>query len=708
MKNKLGAVVISIVMLALILCIGPLDMFAHGFYADKVPYGDIGETEIEYYTQLDQQSFTQLFTPSKGHFAGFELNLVNIPKGSAAGRLVLSVFDDKENLVVSKDVDLNELTDKQWTEVHMASSLQMGQLYALTIKAEACEQVPYLQIVPDYYLFQENQSGNLLIGYAYAQSTFTFAEKAVIILLLVGVWTVLLSKCLGLKMSKSLGIFVIMVSVLTWNYSQNIMDIQNTTYSGFQMDSETLVWGAVMAERDGHYVAPYGLGRYVDERGVWRSHSLQYTNDNVNWKNGYSLLGVPQLSVHANEYTRSVCRTGNYIRFANGEELAIANVEPLNDQYIVTLAADYALSYYKYGDLSEARFLDENKQELPRSRYEPYISQFGLQGKVFRHMARYLDSDLALVQLNLLCCLAAAIVFTAIVYLIKYKYDLLMAGCFYATFWLSPFVVNFARNLYWLEFLWYMPMLISLVCLIKIDQRKYRLLCYGAIFVTILIKSLCGYEYVSAIMLAMVTFPLADFGVNVARRNWKAANKSFWMIFFLGLFAVLGFVAALLIHARLRGDGNLMNGIQTIIERDVKRRLGGGEWSDYGEVYKDSLNASIWFTVLSRYIRVGGQVLTGIPGNLLPLLIVAPACVLWYHGSQKANYEHMTRDVILYIGFLITALSWIVIAKPHSYIHAHLNFVLWYTGFVQICLYIIIKGVTTMGRGLQGGVKRGG
>ena len=41
------------------------------------------------------------------------------------------------------------------------------------------------------------------------------------------------------------------------------------------------------------------------------------------------------------------------------------------------------------------------------------------------------------------------------------------------------------------------------------------------------------------------------------------------------------------------------------------------------------------------------------------------------------------------VSFLAT-ISWFVLAKAHSYIHTHMNYVLWYFGFVQVCLYILI------------------
>ena len=41
----------------------------------------------------------------------------------------------------------------------------------------------------------------------------------------------------------------------------------------------------------------------------------------------------------------------------------------------------------------------------------------------------------------------------------------------------------------------------------------------------------------------------------------------------------------------------------------------------------------------------------------------------------------------------LTSVSWFVLAKSHSYVHTHINFVLWYMGYVQVCLYVIVDWI---------------
>jgi hypothetical protein len=39
----------------------------------------------------------------------------------------------------------------------------------------------------------------------------------------------------------------------------------------------------------------------------------------------------------------------------------------------------------------------------------------------------------------------------------------------------------------------------------------------------------------------------------------------------------------------------------------------------------------------------------------------------------------------------LTCTSWFILGKSHSFIHVHMNYVLWYFGSVQVSLYIVLK-----------------
>lgn len=483
---------------------------------------------------------------------------------------------------------------------------------------------------------------------------------------------------------------IFITSLLTWNYMYNSMDNQNGTFSGFQADSETLTSGVIYAEWDGTWFENedengYGLGRYCDLKGDLKSYGEEYISDD-NWLDGFS-KSEPAIIVNSNTYSQYVAGIGNSIRFKNGECCQIIDVVDDGANIIIRLNSDRLLSTARNGSLDEVTFIDGNGHELPKSRVGAYRSSYGLQGKIFRHLARYMDHDEAINNLNLICSIATAFVFAIIVILLQKKYNVILAGCFLVTFWLSPWIVNFARNLYWVEHTWFIPMAVGLFCAWKINNRKCRIASYILTFLAIMGKCLCGYEYISVIMMGLIAFLLVDLAVAVIRKDTKESLLLLHTVVIIGILALAGFLTAICIHAVLKGNGNIMEGIKNIFEQDVLRRTNGADLNNFDVAYWPSMNASTW-EVFCAYFHFSTEIIQGVTGNLFSLICIIPLCIFAYEIKNKnLNYELL----MMYIIFFLTSISWFCLAKSHSYIHRHMNFVLWYFGFIQTCFYIIIK-----------------
>ena len=150
-----------------------------------------------------------------------------------------------------------------------------------------------------------------------------------------------------------------------------------------------------------------------------------------------------------------------------------------------------------------------------------------------------------------------------------------------------------------------------------------------------------------------------------------------------------GFATAICMHAPLRENGDLIAGIKSIFEHDVLKRTVGGNLNEFSTSLWDSFNASVW-TVFCQYFHFSTEVITGIGGNLFPILCVIPLCIF---GAEARNKHLNVELFVMYIIFFLTAESWFILAKSHSYIHTHMNYVLWYFGFIQICFYIIVNKI---------------
>lgn len=356
----------------------------------------------------------------------------------------------------------------------------------------------------------------------------------------------------------------------------------------------------------------------------------------------------------------------------------------------------YNIGSSKYG---LCKFLDDNDERLDNiyilneaensdylENYEAkyYTSQFGLQGHIFSFL--YNKLHISIGKLNLACCLLLAIVLVAICYIIYNKYSKLMGWIFYISFLLSPWITAFAKNLYWVEFTWFLPVLFGLMLSMNYSKKKIFV---PLIFISIFVKCLCGYEYISTIMLMTIAFFIIDF---FNTKDKEERIKIVKTILIVGITCVLAFLMALVIHANVRGEGNIINGIKVIYEEDVLRRTVLGTDSErFNVAFSESINSTILQTV-DKYFNWNTSIILGIEGQYFKLMFIATIAILMYNILKKK--ENCYRDLIMFIVFLCTTLSWFVLGKAHSYIHTHMNYVLWYFGFVQISIYIIIKFIS--------------
>jgi hypothetical protein len=308
-------------------------------------------------------------------------------------------------------------------------------------------------------------------------------------------------------------------------------------------------------------------------------------------------------------------------------------------------------------------------------------SQIGLQGWVYYFFAKYITHDALFFLIG--NCLLLSLVISFICYEIYKKYGLLMAATFYFVSMCSSWIRDFSTNLYWVEFTWFIPMLLGLICLNSLNKRFWL---YPLFFLAILVKAACGYEYITVVMLSSIMFLVAEWLCNI-KKDTRQNKLAFKTIFGVGIFSLLGFASALVIHSYMRGDGNILAGIDSIYHRDALRRIVG-----YGSELPAALSSSI-FDVLKMYLS---NIPTGVTDNkagryALLLLLFFPICILLRKIMKRKRILNI--DMYLFIISFLTCVSWFILAKSHSYIHTHMNYVMWFMGFIQIGTYLIIKYV---------------
>jgi hypothetical protein len=307
-----------------------------------------------------------------------------------------------------------------------------------------------------------------------------------------------------------------------------------------------------------------------------------------------------------------------------------------------------------------------------------YNRQIGLQGWAFYSLSAIVPH--ALSALRLVCCIALAGVVTAVSIALNRRYGLLFSICFYCVTLVSAWAANFAPNLYWVPFTWFIPLLLGIVC---VNHPNRRALLLPLFALSVFIKSACGYEYLTAILLGAILFPTVEWILSI-KADKALAKRWFFTVLWIGVSCLIGFFAAFSVHALIRGSGDLLVGIRDIIQNDALRRTFGSA-GEFAAEFTPSLNASV-VDVLKMYFS---PVAKASVGQTLFWLTVFNLLLLGANGVLRRKFP--LKDVVLLVGGWLVGASWLILAKAHSFDHTYMNPVLWYLAFVQIAIYIAIR-----------------
>lgn len=311
----------------------------------------------------------------------------------------------------------------------------------------------------------------------------------------------------------------------------------------------------------------------------------------------------------------------------------------------------------------------------------PYASQFGIQGSVFSWIFQLFDEGLTTAYILTAAFLSAILTWLCFVYakLIGNRFAL----AFFIVTCLSPWLVSFARNLYWIPFSWFLPAAIA-ASIPFIRTTRFQVIFWLGLYASFVFKCLAGYEFISSIIL-LAGAPFLYNAISTNDHANRISNvKIFSAIQFIG---VAGFITALLFHAHLRGD-TIWSGLIQIYEADVKRRTYATP-SAFGENLAASLSATPLDVINIYLFDWKTQVITGIAGKAFFWLSLFAVLIASYRLIIFGN----RRDFALLVAFILPPLSWFVLAKAHSHVHVHMNFVLWYFGFIPAIFLITLEAI---------------
>ena len=310
--------------------------------------------------------------------------------------------------------------------------------------------------------------------------------------------------------------------------------------------------------------------------------------------------------------------------------------------------------------------------------YEVYDSQIGLQGIVFCAITLLIKTKLVITIERWLCCFLSITTVALIAKQLHKHYCGLFAFAFWLTSLISPYFAGFSPNLYWVLFTFYVPTLLSLLC---ITNEKHRPILYFLYFLSVVIKCLCGFEYLSSILISGEIFLVIELITNKNK-----TKKTIICILFSGLCMLLGFFAVALYQSFLYGNNDLAEGLSYFVRHLVEKRTYGDPSSFpvsmYEETIQESMNASVWQVLGMYFGRLGYGSLMSIIYVLALIVIVIDKII--FKKDIKVQFSLLLLQ-------MVSVLSWLILAKSHSYIHTHINFIIFDLGYTQSCLFCILK-----------------
>jgi hypothetical protein len=333
-----------------------------------------------------------------------------------------------------------------------------------------------------------------------------------------------------------------------------------------------------------------------------------------------------------------------------------------------------AQTYRIYADL----------KAFPDIVFRPYRAQSGLQGRFYSGLHSMGISSITALQtmVAILTSIAVVILFLFYVRAFNLSFALLFVACLA----LSPYFTTMARNLYWSPYLLFLPAIAA--CWIYLDRRP-GVRTAGLVMVTIAMYLKCAsnYEYITSVtLLACAVFIAGPYFSNPSQ-----PRPEFGLALQVGMACVVGFSIALLLHAQMRGGGDLIVGLQDIYTQDIARRTFGDASRFTGET-AESMRASV-LDVLRIYFyeKYPGRSEMMMPGKVFLLLFVLALAGLVHKALTR--HRNFQRDALLFLVFLSVPLSWFVLAKGHAFTQTHINFVLWFIGCMPAMIYVAASAV---------------
>jgi hypothetical protein len=335
---------------------------------------------------------------------------------------------------------------------------------------------------------------------------------------------------------------------------------------------------------------------------------------------------------------------------------------------------------------------------LPFAAYHAYESQIGGQGFFFSCVDRALRLP-PRVTLRLFRALTSLLSSLALALIVSWFFTTFGLGVALWTLGsavLSQWLAVFGGNLFWSVWAFYLPML---VVTRSLQFERTPAAChpsmFGAlVFLSVLAKcAVNGYEYLTTTLIMMMV-PVVYYA---AADRWRPAA-----VLWHALLAIAGASLAILLSLVVlclqiaSVEGTVLDGARYVMFTLGKRTY--GDPSNYSPAYTASLSTHMLqiiavylkgtFLDMGNYIQTTNPAVSRFVLNIRYGYVVAMAALasMYLCRTRRRLLFDRGRDrvraLLISTWFsLLAPLSWFAIFKAHSFIHTHLNYIVWQMPF---------------------------
>jgi len=329
--------------------------------------------------------------------------------------------------------------------------------------------------------------------------------------------------------------------------------------------------------------------------------------------------------------------------------------------------------------------------------YTKYLSQIGVQGMFFSVLDKMIPiSPREKLQVfYAFTSLLSALALTGILLWFNKEFGFIIGLFILGSAIFSQWLVVFGRNLWWSIWAFYLPML-AIMCYMQRNRASAngKSIKFGAIvFITIFIKCLFnGYEYITTTVFMMMV-PFVYYSVRDKFSLGKFL-KGFLTAMFSSCIAILISLVILCIQIAA-AEGSFMLGVHNI-EFSLQKRT-HADSKNFPSTYAASLEAGTAQVVVNYFRGIffnpNNTFLskTSLSSYLFPIrysylifMFYIMSVFLWYRRNRYFSEKEKQRSFALVIATwfsFLAPLSWFIIFKAHSFVHPHMNYLVWQMPF---------------------------